>query len=177
MKFNAGFAADEIADMERQIKASGHQFVYADKEISDDDYAEIHFIGMYKGHPVIFDAAIYTLALAYENELYEAAEQRALQKYPDYYNGNPKGVSEEDFEDYLALMMAEIEEEGSIKVAEKLEFDESFEYGVGLEVCINVPQLDANTIDKFISKFNNNQFVPDPTLYSFEIVDDDEQEA
>ena len=145
MKFNAGFSADEIADMERQIKASGHQFVYADKENSNEEYAEIHFIGMYKGHPVIFDAAIYTLPFAYENELYEMAEARTLEKYPDFYEGNSAGISEE-------------------------------EYGVGLEVCINELQLDANTIDKFISKFNNNQFVPDPTLYSFEMDEEDEDE-
>jgi hypothetical protein len=176
MKFNAGFSAEEIADMERQIKATGHQFVYADKENSNDEYAEIHFIGLYKGHPVIFDAAIYTLPFAYENELYEMAEARALEKYPDFYEGNSAGISEDDFEDYLALMMAEIEEEELVKVSEKLEYDETFEYGVGLEVCINELQLDAKTIDKFISRFNNNQFVPDPTLYSFEMDEEDDEE-
>jgi hypothetical protein len=71
----------------------------------------------------------------------------------------------------MELMMEEIieelEEEEVIQVAEFVEIDEEFEYGIGLDIALNVEEIDGEVITKFVNEFNAGTLKLDPTLYSF----------
>lgn len=169
MSKNKGFDPKEIEKWKNEMAESNSLFVFSEEEENTEDYAEFFFIGKFKGEEVIYDAAMYTLSLSYENKLDEEAEEKALQKYPGNapFVDGPK-LSEEDFESYKAYLMAELEEEDAIKVCETIEYDEEFEFGVGLEVCLNVEEITKEVIVDFINRFNSGTFAPDPTMFSFE---------
>jgi hypothetical protein len=60
-------------------------------------------------------------------------------------------------------------------VAEYIEVDTDFEYGVGLDVGLNVPEITVEVIEKFIEEFNEGTIQLDTTLYSFKLSDDSEE--
>lgn len=181
---NPGFDPAEIARFQEELKALGKPFKYVDEEEVSDEMAEFHFIGEYEGKPVIYDCLLGTLQLAYESNLLELAEAKTKEKFPDYRgfefeiddqgNAIASGEESEEIEAYKAYAMYEIEEAGEANVAESVETDPSFEFGVGLEAYLNVLEITEATILKFIEDFNAGALNLDPVRYSFESEDDDE---
>lgn len=55
----------------------------------------------------------------------------------------------------------------SLKVAEFVEIDYDFEFGIGIDAALNVDEITVEVIEKFISDFNNGTLKLDKTLYSF----------
>jgi hypothetical protein len=186
---NQGFAPEEIALLRQQIKHSGFSFLYNDDEVQSEEleFAHFFFVGKHEGKDVIFDAVMYTLQLAHSSKLYEMAEMRAVEKFPHYKpfeydedeHGNiiePEEIDEE-VEEFKAEIMDELEEEESVKVREEVVLDTDFEYGIGLEVSLNVDEITEEVIDKFVKDFNNGTLNLDPTMYSFRHdSDEDEQD-
>jgi len=72
--------------------------------------------------------------------------------------------------------MYEIEEAGDANVAESVSYDESFEYGVGMEAYLNVPEINEEVLLRFISEYNSGNLKLDPVRYSFESEDDEEED-
>ena len=64
---------------------------------------------------------------------------------------------DEEVELMITELIEEIEENEEIKVAENVEVDEDFEYGVGLDVCLNVEEIDDEVVEKFIEDFLGNK--------------------
>mgnify|MGYP000219818032 FL=1 len=60
-----------------------------------------------------------------------------------------------------------LEETDEVKVSEFLTIDEDFDFGIGVEAAIYVPELTEDVISKFVTQFNQGTFVPDLTMYSF----------
>lgn len=184
MATNKGFDSQEIEKLKNEMAHTGKPFVYIEPEEVSEDLAEFFFIGSYEGKPVIFDCMLGTLQLAYESNLMEMAENKAREKFPDYKgfdfdideNGSAVALEEEseEVEEYKAFAMFELEEAGEAKVAESVELDPSFEYGIGLEAYLNVPAINEEVIKQFIHDFNHNQLRLDPTLYAFEAEDDED---
>jgi hypothetical protein len=95
--------------------------------------------------------------------LLEMAEAKARQKFPDYKGfdfeiddkGNAIASAEEldEVEEYKAYAMYEIEEAGEANVAEYVEIDTNFEFGIGLEAYLNLPEITEATIIQFIEDF------------------------
>ena len=81
---NKGFDIDVIRDYALKMKAVGLEYVSDEEDESTDEYAHFYFIGKFEGKDVIYDTAIYTLRLHHESELYEIAEHRAAQHFPEY---------------------------------------------------------------------------------------------
>jgi hypothetical protein len=76
----------------------------------------------------------------------------------------------------LTEIMETIEEEEEIKVKEEIEIDDTFDYGLGLEIRLNVDEITEDIIEEFIEEYNAGTFALDPTLYSFVTEDEDEDE-
>jgi hypothetical protein len=181
---NSGFDPAEIARFNEELKRSGKIFKYVDEEEVSDEMAEFHFIGKHEGKPVIYDCLLGTLQLAYESNLLELAEVKTKEKFPDYRgfdfdideNGNAiaTGEESEEIEEYKAYAMYEIEEAGDAKVAESIEIDTNFEFGVGLEAYLNVLEITEASIIQFIEDFNAGNIQLDPVRYSFESDDDED---
>jgi len=184
MQINPGYDPAEIAKFQEELKLSGKIFKYVDEDEVSDEMAEFHFLGKQNGKPVIFDCLLGTLQLAYESNLLEMAEMKTKEKFPDYRgfdfeidekgNAISSGEESEEIEAYKAYAMYEIEEAGEANVAESVELDESFDYGVGLEVYLNVLEVTETTVIKFINDFNEGKVELDPVRYSFESDDDDD---
>jgi hypothetical protein len=184
---NDGYDPSEIALLKKECENEGSTFVYFEDEEdfghSADEYAHFQFVGDFKGEEVIYDAVIYTLRLHHSSLVYEAAEKKAMTQFPLYvpmenrdetYQANE--ALDEEVELMITELIEEIEENEEIKVAENVEVDEDFEYGVGLDVCLNVEEIDDEVVENFIAKFLSNTLELDKTLYSFTAEDDEEEE-
>lgn len=186
MAHNAGYKLEEIENLKSRLRKSGKSFEYIDDDEVSSEMAEFLFVGNHEGKPVIFDCLLGTLRLAYESNLDELAEAKALERYPDYKgfeievddegNAHATGEINEEVEQYKAYCMYEIEEAGGANVSESVVVDTNFEYGVGLEVYLNVPEINEIIIEKFIREFNGGNLRLDPTRYSFETEDDEDEE-
>ncbi len=178
-KSNKGFNAEEIQKLQGQMKESGRNYVTVETEDNSEEYQNVYFLGQHENKEVIYDAAIYTLRMLHNSQIFELAEQKTEEKFPHY-----KGMDEEDAkltdaeEEEIGLFMAEVmddlEEEESVKVREQLEVDAELDFGIGLDIALNVEEIDAAVIEKFIEEFNTDQLKLDPTLYSFQLDEDDD---
>jgi hypothetical protein len=90
--------------------------------------------------------------------------------YPNYIEidkRKPNHKEDEDLELMLEEIIEELEEEEVVKVSEFVEVETDFEYGIGLDISLNVEEITQEVIEKFISDFNAGTLELDPTLYSF----------
>ncbi len=179
---NAGFDPEEIQMLKEECAEEGNSFVLVedeDMELSETgEMAHIQFVGMYDGREVIYDAVINTLQIYHNSMVYEAAEKKVAAIYKDFLpleQRTPDYKVNEEAELLIEELIEEMEEEETIKVAEYIEVDTDFEYGVGLDVGLNVPEITVEVIEKFIEEFNEGTIQLDTTLYSFKLSDDSEE--
>lgn len=175
---NKGFEPDVIQDYHQKMTAKGQNYLIIDSEDNSDEYVNFYFIGMYEGKKVIYDAVIYTLKLHYNSELYELAEHRAAQHFPNFkkikYEEDENGdlemldAQEEEIGLFMAEVIGELEDEGQVKVQEHIEIDPHLDFGVGLDVALNVDVITSEVINDFIKKYNEDTLRLDDTLYTFE---------
>lgn len=180
---NEGFNQAVIEEYRERINASGRDYLIEDSEDNSDEYVNFFFIGKFEGKEVIYDAAVYTLRLHHESELYEIAEHEAAVRFPKYkgidYHEDENGdlMALDDQEEEIGLYMAEImmnlEEEGEVKVQEHLELDTNVDFGIGLNAALNVDVITPEVISKFIKEYNEGILQLDDTLYTFQMKDDE----
>jgi hypothetical protein len=176
---NNGYSSDEIARYKAEMKALGKPFLYDDDDERSEEYAHFFFIGKHDGREVICDTVLCTLRLQYESELFEIAEHRAAQKFPNYRkidyeedeNGNlqPLDDEEEEIGLFMAEVIMELEEEGAVKVKEHVDIDSHVDFGIALDAGIYVEEITEEIIEKFISDFNQGTLVLDDTHYTFQM--------
>lgn len=179
---NKAFNPQVIADYRQKMQAQNQNYLIIDTDDNSDEYVNFNFIGTYEGKEVIFDAVLYTLRIHYHSELFELAEHKAAQRFPNYKsidyeedeNGNMKALNDEMEEIglYLAEVMMELEEEEAVKVQEHLYLDPNVDFGVGMDVGLNVEQITPEIISRFVKQYNENSLVLDETLYTFEEEED-----
>ncbi|MCB0497317.1 MAG: hypothetical protein KDC79_14345 [Cyclobacteriaceae bacterium] len=180
---NDGFDPTVIREYKSRMNEDG--FLIVESEDNGEEYVNFMFAGEYKGREVIYDAVIYTLRLNHHSDLYELAEQKTSERFPEFNsmtysvdeNGDLNELSqkEEEIGMYMTELILELEEEGEVKVKEHVELDTSLEFGVGLDIGLNVEEVTSNVIAKFIKDFNSGSLELDETLYSFEM--DEPEEA
>jgi hypothetical protein len=73
----------------------------------------------------------------------------------------------------MAEVILGLQEEGAIKVKEYLDIDEDGDFGVSLDVGLQVERITASVIEKFIDQFTTSKLVLDETLYSFQLDEED----
>ncbi len=173
---NEGFNPNIIKEYKSKMNAQG--FMVSESEDNGEEYVNFTFIGNYKGKEVIYDAVIYTLRLNHHSELYELAEERTIQKYPEFNamiysmdeNGDLSNLTEKEEEIGLHMteLILELEDEGEVKVKEHVEIDTSLDFGVGLDIGLHVEEVTDKVISNFIDAFNTNTLQLDETLFTFE---------
>jgi hypothetical protein len=173
--------AYSLEEIKSRILSSGKSYIHLNEEDNTDEYIQFNFLGKYEGKEVVFDAIMYTLRFHHESELFEIAEHKAAQHFPEYKkityeedeNGNMKTL--DDFEEEIGLYMAEVimelEEEGEIKVKEHVDIDTHLDSGIGLDIGLNVEKITPQLIEKFIKDFTEGTLQLDNTLYSFQTED------
>ena len=55
---------------------------------------------------------------------------------------------------------------------EHVDIDPNIDYGVGLDVGLNVEKITDEIISKFVREFNEDSLKLDPTMYSFQMEDE-----
>lgn len=163
---NIGFNAEEIAQLRAECLKEGKPYVLVEDE---EDFAEtgqaVHFqfVGLKHDQEVIYDVLMTTLEMEYQLELYDTAveeisEELKLNNITD----------EKKIEEMLEETMNLLEEEEAVKVAEHLNVDPDFEYGIGIEYVKNIPVITDKEIRLFIQEYSQGKIKLDKTLYSFE---------
>jgi hypothetical protein len=180
---NKGFDPEVIKDYQEKINASGKKFIYDEEDENTDEYAHFYFVGKYEGKDVVYDAVIYTLRLQHESELYEIAEHRAAQHFPQYKkisyeedeNGNLETLDplEEEIGLFMAEVIMELEEDEAVKVQEHVDIDVNSEFGISLDVGLHRDKITPQVIEKFIRDYNEDALALDETFYSFQTQDEE----
>lgn len=175
---NPGFDPSEIEKLKQEIAKSKNEFVLLDSDDNNDEYKHFRFTGMFEGKEVIYDAVIYALRLHHASEVYELAEHKAAQKFPNFEpikfqedeNGDLSTLDDvqEEIGLYIAEMIDDIEDEELVKVQEHVDMDSGGEYGIGLDIGLNLEVVTDEVMNKFVRDFNDDNLKLDETLYSFE---------
>ncbi len=182
---NKGYDPGVIQDYKKRINATGRAFLVDE---SDDDnneeYLHFYFIGKIdSGAEVIYDAVMYTLRMQHESEMFEIAEHRAANHFPDYkkiaYEEDENGdlstldSREEEIGLYMAEVIMELEEEEAVKVQEHVDMDNHVDFGIALDIGLHVESITPGIVEKFIIDFNNDALELDDTLYSFQTTEEE----
>src|SRR5688500_15331121 len=178
---NKGFDPQMIQEYKDKMKASGTAWLKDEEDEHNDEYTHFYFVGLYEGKEVIYDTVMYTLRLQHESELFEIAEHRAAQHFPEYRkityeedeNGNLAALDplEEEIGLYIAEVIMELEEEEAVKVKEHVDVDPNTDFGVALDIGYHVEKITNKEIDKFIKDYNEDSLQLDDSLYSFQMQD------
>lgn len=163
----------DLNTLRDKLKDSGSSFLIDTEDERTDEYAHVYFVGKYEGKEVAVDAAIYTLRMHHESELFEVAEEQAFKQFPKYKKLQESGqevdeVLEEEVGLFMAEVIVDLEEEEAVKVKEHVDMEITGESDLGLDVGLHVESISDDVIERFISDFNNDSIVLDPTLISFE---------
>jgi hypothetical protein len=182
---NPGFNPSIIAEYKDKMHARGQVYLMDEEDEVSEEYVHFYFVGLYEGKEVLYDTVMYTLRLQHESELFEIAEHRAAQHFPEYKkiaykedeNGNLETLDplEEEIGLYMAEVIMELEEEEAVKVREHVDQDPHSDFGVALDVGIHVEKITTKEIEKFIREFNEDNLKLDETLYSFQTQDVSEE--
>jgi hypothetical protein len=173
MMMNDGFKQEEIDQLKAECEDEGQNFVLVEDEEDFDDeseFAHFQFVGMHEGKEVIYDALLSTLSLHHSSLLYEEAEKKVIKIYKDFvpFEQRVEGVKvNEEAEQMIEELIEEMEDEETIKVSEFVEIELDFEYGIGLDIALNVEEITVEVIEDFIKDFNAGTVKLDKTMYSF----------
>jgi hypothetical protein len=181
---NPGFDTATIADYRAKMKATGLLFWPVEEDGNSDEYFHFYFIGKHNGQETIYDAAIYTLRLEHESELYEIAEHKAALHFPQYKkiiyeedeNGDLKELDaiQEEIGLYMAEVILELQEEDEVKVQEHVDVNDDAEFGIRLDIGLHLDKITPQSIERFIKDFNEDKLQLDDTLYTFQAEQEDQ---
>src|SRR3954463_14769775 len=118
---NKGYDPGVIAEYKNKIQSDGNTWILDEDDEQSEEYAHFYFIGFFEGREVIYDTVMYTLRLQHESEMFEIAEHRAANHFPEYKkinyeedeNGNLETLDplEEEIGLFMAEVILELEEE------------------------------------------------------------------
>jgi hypothetical protein len=175
---NEGYDPEEINALKEECQQEGKSFIYVEDDdldvLESGECVHIQFPGQYQGQEVIFDTLVYTLRLHHSSLVYEMAVDQVRKTYPEYVPPEDREPGykintelEEEAETALTEIIEEIEETETVKVQEHVELDTQSDYGIALDVCLNVEEITDEVIENFIRNFKANALSLDNTLYSF----------
>ena len=145
------------------------QFHYCCGKLKNVDWVPIKRSGCGNGHKMGSKPCCETkqlIANAIDHFNFQEAA-KIIKDYVPFEERDENAEVSEEAEEMLEEFIEEMEDEETIKVAELMEVDPAFEFGIGLEVALNVEEITLEIIDKFITDFNNDTLQLDKTLYSF----------
>ena len=164
---NKGLENKEVERIKALCKKEGKNFIYNTEEERDENFAHFFFVGEHEGKEVVFNGFMFSLEMEYISSLYDAAQEVLLERMPN--------LTEDDLDTdsieivgQLEDIVAEIEDAGEIQVQEFVELDESVDYGIGINVCLNLLEVTDQDIEDFVDQINKDELELDPTAYSFD---------
>lgn len=182
---NKGYDPQVIAEYKKQMETTGLCYVIEQEDDdNNEEYQHFYFIGKDDdGKELVYDAVMYTLRMQHESELFEIAEHKAAQHFPDYkkiaYEEDENGdlstldSRQEEIGLYMAEVILELEEEEAVKVSEHVDMDKHVDFGIALDIGLHVEAVTREVIEKFIDDFNNDNLQLDDTLYSFQTTEEE----
>lgn len=182
---NRGYDPEIIRDYKNRMEAHGRSFLIEENDDdNNEEYVHFYFVGKDDhGAEVIYDAVMYTLRMQHESEMFELAEHRAANHFPDYKkivyeedeNGDLSALDsrEEEIGLYMAEVIMELEEEEAVKVQEHVDMDNHVDFGIALDIGLHVETITSEIIEKFITDFNTDNLQLDDTLYSFQTTEEE----
>lgn len=185
IQINKGYDPQVIQEYRRRMEASGQRFlVEEDDEDNNEEYLHFYFVGKDDdGKEVIYDAVMYTLRMQHESEMFEIAEHKAAQHFPDYKkiayeedeNGDLSALDnrEEEIGLYMAEIILELEEEDTVKVQEHVDMDKHVDFGIALDIGLHADSITPDVVEKFVDDFNSDNLQLDDTLYSFQTTEEE----
>ena len=175
------FDAQMVQEHKDKMKTLGRAWLEDPQDERTEEYAHFYFVGLFEGREVVYDTVMYTLRLQHESELFEIAEHRAAQHFPEYKkisyeedeNGNLAALDplEEEIGLFIAEVIMELEEEETVKVKEHVDLDVNTDFDVSLDVGLQREKITTSEIDKFVRDFNEDSLDLDENLYSFQTQD------
>src|SRR6187549_1654441 len=113
---NKGYDQGVIQDYKKRMDAYGRAYIVDENDDdNNEEYLHFYFIGKSEsGLDVIYDAVMYTLRMQHESEMFEIAEHRAANHFPDYkkiaYEEDENGdlSTLDSREEEIGLYMAEV---------------------------------------------------------------------
>lgn len=183
---NKGYSPEVIQGYKKRMQAKGQNFlVEEDDEDNNEEYLHFYFVGKDdNGTEVVYDAVMYTLRMQHESELFEIAEHRAANHFPDYrkiaYEEDENGdlstldSREEEIGLYMAEVIMDLEEEEAVKVQEHVDLDNHVDFGIALDIGLYIETITPEVVEKFINDFNTDSLQLDKTLYSFQTAEEEE---
>jgi hypothetical protein len=180
---NEGFNPNVITEYRERMKKKGKNYLLTNPADNSPEFKNFYFIGMYEGRETLYDAALYTLRLHHNSELYELAEHQAAKHFPDFKrikyredeNGDLQALDdlEEEIGLYMAEVMMELEEEGEVRVSEFIDIDPNLDFGIGLDAALNVDEISDKVISTFVKEYNDDTLQLDSTSYTFQSEDEE----
>lgn len=182
---NKGYNPQVIQEYKQRMDSQAQSFLVDE---SDDDnneeYLHFYFVGKDDtGTEVIYDAVIYTLRMQHESEMFEIAEHKAAQHFPDYKkiayeedeNGDLSTLDSraEEIGLFMAEVIMDLEDEEAVKVKEHVDLDNHVDFGIALDIGIHVEAITPEVIEKFVNDFNTDSLQLDETLYSFQTAEEE----
>lgn len=164
-----------VRDVKKRIRREEYSDLFTTDQYMGEDYspswADFWFIGTHRGRPVVWSACISTTKSDFCEELWDYAFGKAYEKYPDTvpwkerfekvpgkrYSRmiDPEPELTEKRRVYTNKIMIEALTSGTFFIEEELiEIDETYRWGVGLHVRLNLESITIKDIENFIIAFN-----------------------
>ncbi len=169
----AGYDPAEISRVEQLCKKSGTSFVLKDGGAEGDGYAHFQFVGNHEGNKALFDTFLYTLEMEYFSAIYEDAQQSVITTHPQYKDADFDAV-EGPHIDLMEETAIALTDDESYDVQEFLEVDEDGEFGISVDVCLNLEEVTPKEVAEFVDKFNKGTLKLDESFYSFNYEEDED---
>jgi|GEM_PF-1869241 len=163
----------EIEKLRQECAKIGKTFVYNQTEEQDDEdkqFASFFFVGKDNGREVVFDAYMSTLSYEYHMNVLDEAEATFFNKHPELQDTEFFELDEKQQVEHDAIVDA-IYAADKVRVQEDAliyeEEEEEESATVGMEIFLNVEEVNDQVIADFIKKFNADIFEPSEELFSF----------
>ena len=169
---NPGFSSQEIEKIKAACAKAKRSYVLQEEDTFEDGFAQFFFVGTHEGKPVVFDAFLYLLEMEYFENLINDAIAATKETYPKFKNADFEELTGEHIE-IMEQVAEELAKDEQYDVCEFIDIDTETEFGVAIDVCLNVPEVTHEVIEKFVKDFTSNKLKLDPTFYSFSVDFDD----
>lgn len=169
---NPGFSDSEIQKLREATKQAEQSYVLYNEEERTEDSVSFKFVGEYKGKPVIFDAFLYTLQAEFESQLYDWAQEQVEEDFPGFAWENDS-MNDSDAQESFRILINDNEARENLAVSEFIEFDDSIEYGIGLDACLKLEAVTNEDVEKFVRAFNRGELKLDNKPYTFKTPDEE----
>ena len=163
---NKGFDPKEIAKIKDACNKTNKPFTIVQNNLETEGHANFFFVGKHQDKEVIFDAFIYPLEMEYFSGIFETAIELVIEDNSKFEKADFSQETGEHIE-LLHQTTEALTKESDFDIQEFLELDEDNDYGIALDVCLNVNEISEETIHDFVTKFNEGTFELDSTFYSF----------